>query len=340
MKIMPSIDASSATIAPTSAIKLHAMSHIRSRPLSIGPLRTFECTARLLNFRAAAEELALSQSAVSRQIQSLEEELGVVLFLRHSRSVELSDAGVRLLSTTSVLLKQLDSTVQHLRHAGQRKSIAVTTFASFASMWLIPRLTHFQHAHPEIDIRIDASDKPIDLSVSDIDIAIRYGPASRMPANAVRLFGDQLVAVASPQLLEQEGSIQTPADLARFTLIEASEPHVSHLDWLTWRHWLQAHGMDKLQPQSWLHFNYAYQMVQAALNGQGVVLARPPLIAESLASGDLVEVLPGIRNHSPMAYWLLVDQGSPQRVQVQAFCDWIKQEAEHTRANMSDGAPQ
>ena len=316
------------------------MSRLRTRPLSIGPLRTFECTARLLNFRAAAEELALSQSAVSRQIQSLEDELGVVLFLRHSRTVELTDAGIKLFRTTSALLEQLDNTVQQLRQSSKRKSIAVTTFASFASMWLIPRLANFQNIHPEIDIRIDASDKPIDLSVSDIDIAIRYGPASRMPANAVHLFADQLVAVASPQLLRTEGPIHTPTDLARYTLIEASEPHVSHLDWLTWRHWLQAHGLQGLQPQRWLHFNYAYQMVQAALNGQGVVLARPPLIAESLAKGDLVEVLPGIRNDSPMAYWLLVGCGNPQREQVQAFCEWVMQEAQQTQAIMSNAAAQ
>lgn len=308
------------------------MSHLRTRPLSVGALRTFECTARLLNFRAAADELALSQSAVSRQIQSLEDELGVVLFMRHSRTVELTEAGAHLLRTTSALLHQLDNTVQQVRQSSKRKSIAVTTFASFASMWLIPRLTHFQNAHPEIDIRIDASDKPIDLNVSDIDIAIRYGPASRMPANAVHLFGDQLVAVASPLLLRQEGPIQNPADLARFTLIEASEPHVSHLDWLTWRHWLGAYGLHGVQPQRWLHFNYAYQMVQAALNGQGVVLARPPLIAESLANGDLIEVLPGERNNSPMAYWLLVDSASTQRAQVQAFCDWVLQEAQKTQA--------
>ena len=316
------------------------MSRLRTRPLSIGPLRTFECTARLLNFRAAADELSLSQSAVSRQIQSLEEELGVVLFLRHSRTVELTEAGAQLLRTTSTVLHQLDNTVQQVRHSSQRKSIAVTTFASFASMWLIPRLANFQSMHPEIDIRIDASDKPIDLSASDIDIAIRYGPASRMPANAVHLFADQLVAVASPQLLRQAGNIHSPADLARFTLIEASEPHVSHLDWLTWRHWLQAHGLQGLQPQRWMHFNYAYQMVQAALNGQGVVLARPPLIAENLANGDLVEVLPGIRNDSPMAYWLLVGSGGPQRIQVQAFCDWIKLEAQQTQAIMDDAPTQ
>lgn len=307
------------------------MSYLRTRPLSVGYLRCFEVSARLLNFRAAADELALSQSAVSRQIQSLEDELGMVLFLRHTRSVELTEAGTVLFRSVSGLLNQLDLTVQQIRHSVLRQSIAVTTFASFASMWLIPRLASFQTLHPEIDIRIDASDKPVDLSVSDIDIAIRYGPAARMPTGAVRLFGDQLIAVASPHLLKQEGGIQSPADLTRFTLIEASEPHSSHLDWLTWRHWLNAQGLQGLQPIRWLHFNYAYQMVQAALSGQGIVLARPPLIADSLACGELVEVLPGGRNDSPMAYWLLVNGSQAQSNQVKAFCEWVIAQANETQ---------
>ena len=304
---------------------------MRTRPLSVGYLRCFEVTARLLNFRAAADELALSQSAVSRQIQSLEDELGMVLFLRHTRSVELTEAGIVLCRTVSGLLSQLDLTVQQIRASVLRKSIAVTTFASFASMWLIPRLAAFQSLYPEIDIRIDASDKPVDLNLSDIDVAIRYGPASRMPSGAVRLFGDQLVAVASPKLLQQEGGIQSAADLARFTLIEASGTHKSHLDWLTWVHWLEVQGLQGLQPVRWLHFNYAYQMVQAALNGQGIVLARPPLIADSLASGDLVEVLPDGRNDSHMAYWLLINSSQAPSDQVKAFCEWVIAQANETQ---------
>jgi hypothetical protein len=304
---------------------------MRTRPLSVGYLRCFEVTARLMNFRAAAEELALSQSAVSRQIQSLEDELGMVLFLRHTRSVELTEAGIVLFRSVSTMLNQLDLTVQQIRYSVLRQSIAVTTFASFASMWLIPRLASFQNLYPEIDIRIDASDKPVDLSVSDIDIAIRYGPATRMPTGAVRLFGDQLVAVASPLLLKQEGGIQSPADLTRFTLIEASDLQPSHLNWLTWRHWLNAQGVQGLQPVRWLHFNYAYQMVQAALNGQGIVLARPPLIADSLARGELVEVLPGGRNDSHMAYWLLINTSQAPSEQVKAFCEWVIAQANETQ---------
>jgi len=307
------------------------MSHMRTRPLSVGYLRCFEVTARLMNFRAAAEELALSQSAVSRQIQSLEDELGMVLFLRHTRSVELTEAGIVLFRSVSTMLSQLDLTVQQIRHSVLRQSIAVTTFASFASMWLIPRLASFQKLHPDIDIRIDASDKPVDLSVSDIDIAIRYGPATRMPTGAVRLFGDQLVAVASPLLLKQEGGIQTAADLSRFTLIEASDIQPSHLNWLTWRHWLTAQGVQGLQPVRWLHFNYAYQMVQAALNGQGIVLARPALIANSLASGELIEVLQGGRNDSHMAYWLLINPSQAPSEQVKAFCEWVIAQANETQ---------
>jgi DNA-binding transcriptional LysR family regulator len=202
-------------------------------------------------------------------------------------------------------------------------------------MWLIPRLAEFQNTYPEIDIRIDASDKVIDLNTSDIDIAIRFGLASRMPANAKHLFDDKMVAVASPHLLEREGAIQTPADLARFTLIEASEPLGTHLEWLTWHHWLKANGMPGFQPQRWLHFNYAHQMVQAALSGQGVVLARPPLIAESLANGDLIDVLPSKHIKSPMAYWLMVGNASSQRDQVRAFCDWVIQEASKTQTLIS-----
>jgi len=253
--------------------------------------------------------------------------------------VEWTEAGVVLFRTVSSLLNQLDLTVQQIRHSVLRKSIAVTTFASFASMWLIPRLASFQNLHPEIDIRIDASDKPVDLSISDIDIAIRYGTASRMPSGAFRLFGDQLVAVASPLLLKQEGGIQSAADLERFTLIEPSEPHSPHLDWLTWRHWLNAQGLQGLQPIRWLHFNYAHQMVQAALNGQGIVLARQPLIAESLASGELIEVLPDARNDSPMAYWLLVNHNQAPSEQVKAFCDWVTTQANETQIAIGESPP-
>ena len=152
---------------------LHSENHLRTRPLSAGHLRAFEAVARHLNFRAASEELSLTQSAVSRQIQALEDEIGVALFLRHTRAVELTSAGGQLLRAVVPSLERLDAAVRMIRRSAGRRSVAITTWASFASMWLIPRLEAFQSAHPDIDLRIDASDVRVDLDTADVDIALR-----------------------------------------------------------------------------------------------------------------------------------------------------------------------
>nr|WP_218628108.1 LysR substrate-binding domain-containing protein [Variovorax sp. dw_954] len=309
---------------------------MRSRPISAGHLRAFEAVARHLNFRAAAEEMALTQSAVSRQIQSLEEEVGVGLFLRHTRAVELTSAGAQLLLAVQQSLPRIDGAVRQIRQSAGRKSVSLTTFASFASMWLIPRLEAFQRDNPDIDIRIDASDVAMDLEMADVDIALRYGPASTMPPGAVRLFGETLTPVASPWLIKSSPPIRKPADIVSFTLIEAGDAHRSHLEWLTWRRWFETAGLTRAQPPRWLYFNYAYQMVQAALTGQGLVLARSSLIAESLANGDLVEVLPQHRMDSPMAYWLLVGPRSAQRPEIKAFRDWLQTQAAVTRETIGE----
>ena len=314
----------------------YSQTHLRTRPISAGYLRAFEAVARHLNFRAASEEMALTQSAVSRQIQALEEEVGVPLFLRHTRAVELTSAGAQLLMAVSNALPRIDSAVRQIRQSAGRRSVALTTFASFASMWLIPRLEQFQRDHPDIDIRIDASDQTLDLEVADVDLALRYGPTATMPPHAVRLFGEQLTPVASPWLLKAGVPLKKPADLANFTLIEAGDAHASHLEWLTWRRWFDENGLAKLQPKRWLYFNYAYQMVQAALTGQGVVLARLPMIAEALANGDLVEPLLHQRMDSPMAYWLIVGPRSSQRPEIKAFCDWLMEQSKLTRKSIGE----
>lgn len=314
----------------------HSQTHLRSRPISAGHLRAFEAVARHLNFRAAAEEMALTQSAVSRQIQSLEDEVGVSLFLRHTRAVELTAAGAQLLLAVSQSLPRIDNAVRQIRQSAGRRAVSLTTFASFASLWLIPRLEQFQRDHPEIDIRIDASDSTLDLDVADVDLALRYGPMASMPPQAIRLFGEQLTPVASPWLLKSGPPLRTPADIAHYAVIEAGDAHSTHLEWLTWRRWFDEHGLTKLQPKRWLYFNYAYQMVQAALTGQGVVLARMPLIAESLANGDLVEPLPRLRMDSPMAYWLVIGPRSGQRPEIAAFCEWLMVQSKITRQNVGE----
>jgi LysR family glycine cleavage system transcriptional activator len=316
----------------------HSQTHLRTRPISAGQLRAFEAVARHLNFRAAAEEMALTQSAVSRQIQALEEEVGTSLFLRHTRAVELTGAGAQLLLAVTQALPRIDGAVRQIRQSAGRRAVALTTFASFASMWLIPRLEQFQRQHPDIDIRIDASDTPHDLEVADVDLALRYGPATHMPPRAIRLFGEQLTPVASPWLLKTGAPLKKAADLMQFALIEAGDAQQSHLQWLTWRRWFDERGLPKLQPKRWLYFNYAYQMVQAALTGQGVVLARLPLVAESLANGDLVEPLAQQRMDSPMAYWLIVGPRSGQRPEIRAFCDWLLAQSKATRETIGEPA--
>ncbi len=144
------------------------------------------------------------------------------------------------------------------------------------------------------------------------------GRPGRCRPSAIRLFGERLTPVASPWLLKSGPPLKKPADLARFALIE--DAHPVHQEWATWRRWFDDQGLTTLQPQRWLYFNYSYQMVQAALTGQGVVLARLPLVAESLANGDLVEPLPGLRLDSPNAYWLVLGPRAQQRPQVKAFC--------------------
>ncbi|MEO8859399.1 MAG: LysR substrate-binding domain-containing protein [Burkholderiaceae bacterium] len=318
----------------------HSENHLRTRPLPVGHLRAFEAVARHLNFRAASEELALTQSAVSRQIQAMEDEVGVALFLRHTRAVELTGAGAELLRIVVPALERIDSGVRMIRRSAGRKSVAITTWASFASMWLIPRLEAFQNEYPDIDIRIDASDTMADMDTADVDVALRYARPGGLPPNAVRLFGEQLTPVASPWLLKSGHPLQRGNDLAYFALIEASDLHRNpNMELLAWRRWLDAHGFRQLEPKRWLYFNYANQIAQAALTGQGVALARLPLVADSLATGDLVEVLPGMRLDSPLAYWLIPGPRASARPEIVAFCNWVQTQAALTRAATGDIGP-
>ena len=314
-----------------------AENHLRNRPIAVGHLRALEAVARHLNFRAAADELALTQSAISRQIQALEAEVGVALFRRHTRAVELTGAGAELLRATLPSLERIDGAVRQIRRSAGRRSVSITTWASFASMWLIPRLEAFQAEYPDIDIRIDATDNKVDLETGDVDLALRYTTVPNAEEGAVRLFGDQLTPVASPWLLKSGPAVRHGSDLARHALIEASDTHrTQNLEWLTWRRWLAANGLGTLEPKRWLYFNYAHQIAQAALTGQGIALARLPLVADSLASGDLIEVLPECRMDSPMAYFLIVARRSATRPETQAFCRWLLQQAERTRSAIRD----
>ena len=204
-------------------------------------------------------------------------------------------------------------------------------------MWLLPRLEAFQREYPDIDIRIDASDIAVNLDMTDIDLVLRYAEPGHVPPSAKRLFGEQLAVVASPWLLKILPTINSGADFAQLTLIEADhDSRYQNIELLSWQRWLTSQNVPQLEPNRWIYFNYAHQIVQAALAGQGLALCRLPLVADQLARQDLVELLPASRLDSPLAYWLIVADRSAQRPEVLAFCEWLAVQAAQTRATIGE----
>ena len=315
------------------------------RALSLGNLRAFEAVARRLSFSAAAAELFVTQSAVSRQIKGLEDELGAPLFVRGTRHVEMTQSGQSLLRAVEAGLPKIDAAVRQIRQTRSRKRVSVTTFASFGSLWLLPRIEAFQRDHPDIDIRVSASDTIADLDDPELDLALRYCSPAQAPTGAVRLFGEVLTPVVSRSLAEQIRRKQAPplarpADLAQHTLAEEDDTKTS-TEYLSWRRWLTLHGQPALQPRRWLYLNFTYQQVQAALAGHGVALARVALVYEALQRGELVEPFgAGGRIDSPYLYWLVVAPASRPRPEVIEFCDWVVEHAQLTRLAIGEaGAP-
>ncbi|WP_442775310.1 LysR family transcriptional regulator [Sphaerotilus montanus] len=326
------------------------MHRLPNRPLALDCLRTFEAAARRLSFSAAAEELHLTQPAISRQIKGLEEALGAQLFHRGTRRIELTLAGQTLQRTVQPALARLDSCVRQIRLSHSRAMVSVTTFPSFASLWLMPRLPDFERAHPDADLRIAASDRLVETEDVELDVALRHCSADKVPAGAVRLFGEVLTPVVSAGLAEaidrgHAPRLAQPADLTEHTLLEMDDGH-SPSTLLSWPRWLAGCGLAHLTPRRWISVNYTHQQVQAALAGQGVALARLAMVHDALARGDLVEPFgAGGRRWAEPCYWLvpLVPPGgrtgaAAQRPEVRAFSDWVLAQAALTRAAIGDVA--
>ncbi len=317
------------------------MNRQKTRPLPLDNLRCFDAVARHLSFSAAAEELHLSQPAVSRQIKGLEDELGSVLFQRATRRVSLTGAGLALQRALEPGLARLDACVRQLRLSQGRASVSVTTFPSFASLWLMPRLPQFEQNHPDADIRLAASDRFAELDNSELDLALRHCRPEHAPAGAVRLFGEVLTPVIGNRLADairrgEAPPLRRPADLAGHTLLEMDDGS-AHAQELLWPTWLAAEGLPRLSPRRWMSMNYTHQQVQAALAGQGVALARLPMVHDALARGDLVEPFgPAGRRWSRWCYWLIRLAGAGNRPEAQAFCDWILDQAQATRQAIGD----
>jgi len=321
------------------------MSAGSKRPLSLGNLRAFEAVARHLSFNAAADELHVTQSAVSRQIKSLEDELGAPLFQRGTRHVHLAPDGALLLRAVEPWLAKLDGAVRQVRRARTRPRIGVTTFASFGSLWLLPRIEAFQKHNPEIDIRVATSDALLDLDDPELDLALRNCLPQQAGDGAVRLFGETVTPVISRGYAERVARGDAPPlasipDLARHAFIEQADdaPMAANLNW---GHWLAGQRHAELQPRSWMVLDYTHQQVQAVLAGQGVALGRLALIVEELARGELVEPFGDAgRICTPYAYWMVAHRGALERPEVAAFAARVEAEAALTRAAVGgEGRP-
>lgn len=316
----------------------------RQRPLQLTHLRTFDAVARRLSFSAAADELHLTQSAVSRQIKSLEDELGAPLFNRGTRHVELRAAGSALRHAVAPLLDQVDRVVRDLRVSGGRPRVSVSTFASFASLWLMPRLTAFQKANPDFDIRLSTTDRLTSLDDPEQDVVLRYCEPGAAPPIAEHMFGELITPVASPHLLAQARSgaappLEQPADVVRHTLLEEDDPRPGTSYQLSWRRWLDEHGMGGLQPQRWLYLNFTYQQVQGALAGQGIALARLALVHDLLEGGELVELFDGrCRIAGSYGYFLIELPLAQRRPELTRFVQWARGEAATTRRALGETA--
>jgi DNA-binding transcriptional LysR family regulator len=290
----------------------------------LDPLLAFEAAARNLSFTKAGEELFLTQSAVSRQIQTLEEHLGVKLFERRPRALLLTEAGQSLYRAAQEILQRLHDSARKLRGAAEVRSVTVTTTPGLAALWLIPRLAGFTSAHPGVDVRISAGNEIVNLERAGVDLAIRY-TVSDHAGGARRLFGETVLPVCSPGLARNRARpLAEPGDLRHHTLLQLDDPRAA---WLDWQLWFHALGIEDLQPAGKLHFSHYDQLIQAAVSGQGVALGRHPLVRGLLRERKLIA--PFKQDvASSRAYFLVESAAAHTKPQVRAFIAWLLEETD------------
>jgi DNA-binding transcriptional LysR family regulator len=286
----------------------------------------FEAAGRLLSFTRAAEELFLTQSALSRQIAALETALGAPLFVRGHRSLALTPVGVAFHRAITENLRALATAADAVRTSTRDPGLTLSTTVSFASLWIIPRLANFRARHPEAEVYVAADDRLVDLARGDVDIAVRYLPEASAPPGAVRLFGERMLPVASPALARKSGArLARPADLAHHVLLHLDDPE-GRMPWLDWQSWLAANGQPGLKPAGSLRFRLYDQLIQMAVAGHGVALGRIPMIAEHLRDGRLVAPFPK-RYDSARGYFAIVAPHAADRRDVAEFVEWLADEA-------------
>lgn len=290
----------------------------------LNALRAFETAARHLSFTKAADELNVTPAAVSHQVKALEDLLGVTLFHRLTRALRLTDAGQSALPTLTEGFDMLVEGADRMRAYCESGLLTVSVSPSFGAMWLVSKLDRFRSRHPDIEIRIDGTDRLVDVARGDVDVAVRYGPGGYKGVQVDYLFSQLNTPVCSPALLSGEPPLQRPDDLRRHTLL--------HIDWkdaeASWRMWLLAAGLHDIDPTRGPHFTQENMAVQAALDRQGVALVGDMLVADHLAAGRLVcPFHPALSTPLKFSYYLLSARESATQPKVAAFREWLIEEA-------------
>jgi LysR family glycine cleavage system transcriptional activator len=285
----------------------------------LNALRAFEAAARHLSFTEAAAELHVTQAAVSHQVKALEERLGIKLFRRVGRRLLLTDAAQRYLPEVAAAFDQLAAATQRLKAEEAHGALNATVMPSFAAKWLLPRLGRFRAAHPEIDLRISSSSNLVDLQRADFDIGIRIGRGKAWPGLRADLIATEFcVPVVSPALLAAR-PIREPADLARHVLLHDDQSE-------DWQIWLRLVGMADIDTTRGPGFSDASMVIQAAIDGQGVAIARGTLAAADIAAGRLVKLFE--RSFpADYSYFLVCREADAGRPKIAAFRGWLLAEA-------------
>ncbi len=281
----------------------------------LNALRSFEAAARHLSFTKAANELNVTQAAVSHQVKTLEEALGVKLFRRLNRALLLTEPGQSYLPPVRDALDMLASATQRLTRQDETGILTVSALPSLASIWLVPRLNRFLEANPEIQVRLDASEGLADFENGDVDVGIRYGRGNYPGLHTERMMTEDIFPVCAPTLPTAARPLARPEDLKHHTLL--------HDDLrLDWRMWLMAAGVTDVDPVRGLTFNASDMLIRAAIEGQGVALGRSALAADALADGRLIKpfdvILP-----ADYAYYFVCAERDIDRPKVRAFRDWL-----------------
>jgi LysR family transcriptional regulator, glycine cleavage system transcriptional activator len=288
---------------------------------SLNGLRAFEAAARHLSFTRAASELNVTQTAISHQIRRLEAQLGLRLFLRRNRSLALTREAETYLPAVRAAFEDLRRATERLQRPGRERLLIVSTMASLAAKWLLPRLAQFQEAHPGIEVRISSSSHLVDFQREEVDLAIRYGRGHWPGLDARWLMAEDIFPVCSPALLKGAKPLKRPQDLAHHTLIHGS---LSREDWQVW---LTAAGLPRLLAgRPGLTFDLSLMAVQAAIDGLGVALGRSALVEADIEAGRLVVPF-DVKLPAEAGYYVVAPEETADTPKIALFRDWLIQAA-------------